>query len=191
MFRAIKTPGVGESMVLDDNAFIEKSLPGTVATPLDPQDLDVYRRPYPTRESRLPLLRWARSMPLDGDPADVVARIERYDEWLATTTEVPKLLLTFEPGPGAMMTQQIVGWCAANIAALEVERLGPAGHHTRKTSLRRSPRPSALGWTSTTFDPPGRSRGKFTRPVRGSSRGRCRCRTAASALPPASPAAPT
>ena len=32
--------------------------------------------PYPTPESRRPLLAWARSMPLGGEPADVVARVE-------------------------------------------------------------------------------------------------------------------
>ncbi|GLW06847.1 haloalkane dehalogenase [Microtetraspora sp. NBRC 13810] len=128
VFRAIKTPGLGESMILDDNAFIEQELPGTVAGGLSPEDLDVYRRPYPTRESRLPLLRWARSMPLGGEPADVVARVESYDRWLAASAEVPKLLLTF--APGTMMSPEIVEWCAAHIAGLEISGHGPAGHHT-------------------------------------------------------------
>src|SRR5690348_10335917 len=53
LFAAIKTEGVGEKMILDDNAFIDQVLPGTVATPMDQSDLAVYRKPYPTRESRL------------------------------------------------------------------------------------------------------------------------------------------
>ncbi|MEV4184415.1 haloalkane dehalogenase [Streptosporangium canum] len=131
LFEAIKTPGVGEAMILDENAFIEQALPGTVVTPLSEEDLDVYRRPYPTRDSRRPLLQWPRAMPLGGEPADVVARIEFYDEWLAASVEVPKLLLTFAPGPGAMMGPEIVEWCAANMAGLEiVEHPMPAGHHT-------------------------------------------------------------
>ncbi|MDT0542182.1 MULTISPECIES: haloalkane dehalogenase [Streptomyces] len=131
LFRAIKTDGVGEAMILDENAFIEQALPGTVATPLSQGDLDVYRKPYPTRESRLPLLRWPRSMPLGGEPADVVARIEAYDRWLAASPDVPKLLLTFAPGPGAMMHEDVIAWCAANIAALEIEHSeAVAGHHT-------------------------------------------------------------
>ncbi|MEV0423447.1 haloalkane dehalogenase [Streptosporangium canum] len=131
LFEAIKTPGVGEAMILDENAFIEQALPGTVATPLSEEDLDTYRRPYPTRDSRRPLLQWPRAMPLGGEPADVVARIEFYDEWLATSVEVPKLLLTFAPGPGAMMGPEIVEWCAANMAGLEIdEHPMPAGHHT-------------------------------------------------------------
>ncbi len=64
LFEAIRTPGVGEALILDDNAFVEQVLPGSVATPLAPADLDVYRAPYPTVESRRPLLQWPRSMPL-------------------------------------------------------------------------------------------------------------------------------
>ncbi|MER5326106.1 haloalkane dehalogenase [Streptosporangium roseum] len=131
LFEAIKTPGVGEAMILDENMFIEQALPGTVVTPLGEEDLDTYRRPYPTRDSRRPLLQWPRAMPLGGEPADVVARIEFYDEWLAASVEVPKLLLTFAPGPGAMMGPEIIDWCAANMAGLEIdEHPMPAGHHT-------------------------------------------------------------
>ncbi|MGW4800999.1 haloalkane dehalogenase [Nonomuraea sp. NPDC004297] len=130
LFRAIKTEGVGEAMMLDDNAFL-RGFPGSVVTPPADEDLAAYLRPYPTRESRLPLLRWARSMPLDGEPAAVVARIEAFDKWLAASAEVPKLLIGFRPGPGTMWTSETVAWCAANIASLEIvahERV--AGHHT-------------------------------------------------------------
>lgn len=131
LFRAIRTDGVGEAMILDDNAFIEQALPGSVASPLAQGDLDVYRKPYPTRESRLPLLAWPRSMPLGGEPAEAVARIEAYGRWLTASTGVPKLLLTFAPGPGTMMHEGIIDWCAANIAGLEIEHFeAVAGHHT-------------------------------------------------------------
>ncbi|MFI6604679.1 haloalkane dehalogenase [Nonomuraea sp. NPDC050536] len=131
LFRAIKTPGVGEAMILDDNAFLLEGLPGTVATPIAEEDLAAYARPYPTRDSRLPVLRWARSMPLGGDPADVVARVEAYDRWLAASPGVPKLLITFQPGPGAMMTPDMITWCADNMASLQIAHHEiPAGHHT-------------------------------------------------------------
>lgn len=130
LFASIKTPGLGEAMMLDQNMFIE-ILPGSVANPLSDEDLDVYRKPFPTRESRRPILQWARSMPLDGQPADVVATVERYDEWLATTDDVPKLLLTFLPGPGVMLEPNVIAWCANNIAGIEIAEHGVvAGHHT-------------------------------------------------------------
>ena len=100
LFRAIKTAGVGEAMILDDNVFIDRACPAPSPPRSRRRTSTVYRKPYPTRESRLPLLRWARSMPLGGEPADVVARVEAYDRWLAASPDVPKLLLTFRPGPG-------------------------------------------------------------------------------------------
>lgn len=130
LFASIKTPGLGEAMMLDQNMFIE-ILPGSVANPLSDEDLDVYRKPFPTRESRKPILQWARSMPLDGQPADVVETVARYDDWLATTDDVPKLLLTFLPGPGAMLEPSVIAWCANNIAAIEIaDHDVVAGHHT-------------------------------------------------------------
>lgn len=53
-------------------------------------------------------------------------RVENYDTWLGSATEVPKLLLTFDPG--AIMTPSTISWCHDHIAALEVEHLG-AGIH--------------------------------------------------------------
>lgn len=130
LFESMRTPEVGEAMVLDQNAFIEQALPRTVAGGLSADDHAVYARPYPTRQSRVPLLRWARSMPLDGEPADVAARVAAYGQWLAASPDVPKLLLSFEPGPGAMMSAELVDWCAAHLSALEIDAHGPAGHHT-------------------------------------------------------------
>lgn len=130
LFRSLKTPGVGEAMILDQNTFLD-ILPGSVATPMTAEALDTYRKPYPTRESRLPMLQWPRAMPLGGDPADVVARINHYDTWLANSPDVPKLLLTFQPGPGAMMGPELIEWCATHMANLEItEHDLIAGHHT-------------------------------------------------------------
>ncbi|WP_219417793.1 haloalkane dehalogenase [Pseudonocardia nigra] len=127
-FEAFRTPGVGETLVLDRNVFIEQALSQTVLTGLSDEDLEAYRRPYPTRDSRRPLLEWPRAMPLDGEPADVVARIADYDDWLGDSHDVPKLLLTFDSSPTLMIGEEMTAWCAANIAGLEIEHCGPAGH---------------------------------------------------------------
>ncbi|MEU5993067.1 haloalkane dehalogenase [Spirillospora sp. NPDC047418] len=129
LFEAMRTPDVGEAMILDENALIEQALPRTVPG-LSEEDLAVYARPYPTRRSRVPLLQWPRSMPLDGEPADVVARIDAYGRWLADSADVPKLLIAFEPGESTMMNKQIIDWCAAHMSALRIETHGTAGHHT-------------------------------------------------------------
>lgn len=127
-FEALRTPGVGEELALDRNIFIEGSLRATTLAGLSDEDLAVYRAPYPTRESRRPLLAWPRAMPLDGEPADVVARVAAYDDWLATSVAVPKLLLTFDSSPTLMIGPDLAAWCAANIASLETVPCGPAAH---------------------------------------------------------------
>ncbi|MCX4696369.1 haloalkane dehalogenase [Streptomyces sp. NBC_01408] len=127
-FEAIRTPGVGEEMVLDRNIFIEDSIGRTVLNPLGETDRAVYAAPYPTRESRLPMLQWARSLPIGGEPADVVARVEEYGAWLSASPEVPKLLLTFGGSPALMVGAATIAWCEENVAALETEYCGPAAH---------------------------------------------------------------
>jgi haloalkane dehalogenase len=125
----IRTPGTGEELVLEQNLFVRQAFTGGVLTPVDEADLDIYLAPYPTLDSRRPILAWARQMPIDGEPAGLAARIEAYDAWLAASPEVPKLLMTFEGSPTLLITEEMAGWCAAHIAALEIEPCGKAGHH--------------------------------------------------------------
>jgi haloalkane dehalogenase len=119
----------GEELVLDQNFFLESAFTGGVLTALSEEDKQPYRLPYPTRESRRPILMWARSLPIDGEPADVAVRVEQYGEWLANSHDVPKLLLTFDSSPTLGIGPREAQWCAENIAALETHHCGPAGHH--------------------------------------------------------------
>jgi haloalkane dehalogenase len=119
----------GEELVLDRTFFLESAFTGGVLHPVDERDLAAYLAPYPTRDSRRPILEWARSLPLDGEPADVADRVEQYDKWLASSHDVPKLLLIFDSSPTLLIGAEMVEWCKANIAALETRHCGPAGHH--------------------------------------------------------------
>jgi haloalkane dehalogenase len=113
VFRALKAPGV------TDIPDFHGGLP--------PE----YASMYPTPESRIPVLRWARSLPLGGSPAEVVARIEAFDDWLASSPAVPKLLMTFDPGFDTMLTPPMIEWFTATFASLEVvHHPVVAGHHT-------------------------------------------------------------
>ncbi|MFJ7268605.1 haloalkane dehalogenase [Streptomyces sp. NPDC099050] len=127
-FEAIRTPGVGEEMILERNLFIEDSIGKTVLNPMDEADHAVYAAPYPTPRSRVPMLRFARSLPIGGQPADVVARVEAYDAWLAASPRVPKLLLHFDGSPALMVGPELVAWSEENISALETEYGGAAAH---------------------------------------------------------------
>ena len=48
-------------------------------------------------EDRRPTLSWPRNIPIEGEPADVVATVEEYGAWLAQC-DVPKLFVKGEPG---------------------------------------------------------------------------------------------
>ena len=77
--------------------------------------------------SRKPMLAWAREYSLDGEPADVVEVVLRYDRWMAETPDVPKLLLAVENGT-ALGSPEMIAWGANTFAATEVESVGPGGH---------------------------------------------------------------
>ncbi len=112
----IRTPGDGEKFVVEDNLFLTQVLPGAFLTPPAQEDLDVYLAPFPTAESRGHLIKFPRNLPIDGNPASSVDFLERSVDWLKTSNDVPKLLLTFEPG-FLLTPPEILAWATENIAA--------------------------------------------------------------------------
>jgi haloalkane dehalogenase len=89
----IREPGGGEEFVVQQDLFVRQAFTGGVLTPVEAEDLGHYLAPYPTPESRRPILAWAQQIPLGGEPRELVARIEVYDAWLASSSNVPKLLM--------------------------------------------------------------------------------------------------
>jgi haloalkane dehalogenase len=88
----------GDEMVLKNNVFIERILPGSVMRKLSEAEMAVYRKPYlEPGESRRPMLTWPRQIPIDGEPADVTAIVKAYAEWLSGSP-LPKLFVNAEPG---------------------------------------------------------------------------------------------
>ena len=127
LFRGFRSPK-GEESILENNVFIEFNLPRGVASGLASSDHDVYRAPFLDPESRRPMLAWTRELPLDGEPADVVAVVERYRRWMAGSPEVPKLLMAVENGVG-LGSPEMIGQAAEAFASAEVVSVGPGGHH--------------------------------------------------------------
>jgi haloalkane dehalogenase len=97
IFEGFRSPA-GEPMVLEQNVFVERVLPGSVLRGLTDEEMAVYRRPYvEPGESRRPTLTWPRQIPLAGEPADVVEIVAAYADWLPGS-DVPKLFINAEPG---------------------------------------------------------------------------------------------
>ena len=88
----------GERMVLEQNMFVEATLPGSMRRQLSDEEMDHYRRPFRNPgEDRRPTLSWPRNLPIDGEPSDVVAIVQDYGGWLSESV-VPKLFINAEPG---------------------------------------------------------------------------------------------
>ena len=132
LFRALRTPGVGEKMVLESNEFLGRSFKNGVLRGLTEDEATVYSAPFVEPSARRPILQWTREIPIEGEPADVQAIVMRYDAWLATSP-VPKLLLGFEQPaklqPSPTGSPAVIAWARENAAALEFAQLPEAGHH--------------------------------------------------------------
>ena len=88
----------GETMVLETTSSSSRSLPKANPRTLSAEEMAEYRRPFADPgEGRRPTLTWPRQIPIEGEPADVVAIAAAYADWLATSS-VPKLFVKAEPG---------------------------------------------------------------------------------------------
>ena len=98
IFQAMRGP-TGEEIVLQKNVFVERILPASIMRTLTEEEFATYCRPYrEPGESRRPTLTWPREIPFDGEPADVAAIVQRYADWLAGSTQLPKLFINADPG---------------------------------------------------------------------------------------------
>lgn len=125
LFGGLRTPEVGERMVATDNTMVELVLPSGVVGNLTAEDMAAYRAPFLRPEDRLPTLRWAREIPIAGEPDDVVQLVTRNQHVLATSP-VPRLLL--HGSPGAVVGEDEVDWCRRNCPGLTVVDVGPGTH---------------------------------------------------------------
>jgi haloalkane dehalogenase len=104
VFQGFRSPE-GERMVLEQNVFVEGVLPGAIRRRLSDEEMNHYRRPFAQPgEDRRPTLSWPRNIPIDGEPAEVVALVNEYRGWLEES-DVPKLFVNAEPG--AILTGRI------------------------------------------------------------------------------------
>lgn len=96
IFQALRSEA-GRDLILQKNVFVERILPGSVLREMTDTEMSVYRAPFLKAEDRLPTLTWPRQIPIAGEPADVVARVQAYADWLSES-DVPKLFVDADPG---------------------------------------------------------------------------------------------
>lgn len=129
IFQAFRSPETGRSLIIDQNMFIEKILPGAVARELTEEEMDVYREPFRDPASREPVYRWPNELPIAGEPADVTEIVTAYNAWLQET-DVPKLFLHADPG--VLGTPPVAEWCRASLKNIDVVHVGKGIHYLQE-----------------------------------------------------------
>jgi len=97
LFRKFRTPGEGEALILEGNVFIERVIPNAIVRTLNDDEMNAYRAPFPTPQSRRPTWRFPNELPIAGEPADVHARLATAFAALKASA-YPKLLFAGDPG---------------------------------------------------------------------------------------------
>ena len=92
-FRSAK----GEDLILNRNMFIEAVLPSAIIRQLTQTEMEAYRAPFASPADRQPTLNWPRQIPIDGEPADIVALVSEYGAFMASS-DLPKLFINADPG---------------------------------------------------------------------------------------------
>lgn len=128
-FRRFRTPGEGERLIIDGNAFVERILPGSVVRRLSEEEMAVYRAPFATPESRRPTWRLPNELPIAGEPADVNAALEMSHAALAAS-RYPKLL--FAGNPGALVSPALARAFAAELHDCQLVELGAGAHYLQE-----------------------------------------------------------
>lgn len=129
LFQQFRTPDVGEKLVLEDNLFIERILPGSIKRKLDDEEMAAYRRPFQTMESRRPVLQFPRELPIARTPADVYTALEEAHAALRTS-HFPKLL--FVGNPGALVSPEFARNFASTLNDCECVELGSGLHYLQE-----------------------------------------------------------
>ncbi|MEE8348955.1 MAG: haloalkane dehalogenase [Acidobacteriota bacterium] len=129
VFQSFRTEEVGWDIIVNQNIFIEKILPGSVARGLTQLELDHYRKPFLETASRKPVWVWPNELPIEGEPEDVCRAVETFSEALQQS-DIPKLL--FHGDPGVLISAPIVQWSREHLKNLEVVNIGPGIHYLQE-----------------------------------------------------------
>jgi haloalkane dehalogenase len=116
-------------MILEENAFIERVLPGNIIRKLTDEEMAIYRAPFSTSESRVPTWRFPNELPIAGKPADVYSTVEHAHMALSQST-YPKLL--FVGDPGVLVSPAFADNFAKKLKNCRVVHLCPGLHYLQE-----------------------------------------------------------
>lgn len=128
-FQGFRDPQMGPQIILEQNMFIEGLLPSSVIRPLSEAEMEAYRAPYPTPESRQPILVWPNEIPIEGEPARNVAVMQEIAGWLGSSDQ-PKLYLY--ASPGLIITPDVAAFIPQVMSNVQTRFIGAGIHYIQE-----------------------------------------------------------
>ncbi len=129
VFNGFKTPGQGETMIFENNVFIEQILPGSINRTLDEEEMNAYRAPYLNKEARKPLLAWPREIPVAGKPEEMVETMNKIGRFIDKTS-LPFLLIY--ASPGIMCPPELIPLIVEKYNNIETHFIGQGLHYLQE-----------------------------------------------------------
>jgi len=129
-FKAFRKPGDGWKLICEDNMFVEEVIPSGVVRQLSEEEMNRYRMPFPTVESRKPLWVMPNMIPINDRQDETYKAVKKIEDGLPGLT-MPTLLLWAQPGV-IVNSRERVTWFQQRLPALEVVDLGEGLHYLQE-----------------------------------------------------------
>ncbi len=126
MYRTMQSEA-GYDIAITQNLFIERVIQEHVYKLIPQETMMHYREPFFNVDDRGPILQMPRDVPLDGEPADIRASYEKYNNWFIDSSKTIPTLHVYAT-PGAVNTPADAEWMCNNIANHESAWIGEGIH---------------------------------------------------------------
>ncbi|MBL4648022.1 MAG: haloalkane dehalogenase [Gammaproteobacteria bacterium] len=116
----------GYAAVIENNEYINQVLPTGVIRRLTEQEMEYYRTPFSTPQSRKPIWQYLQDLPMGDSKTPVVDLIANYSKKLAQS-DIAKLLLYAIPGFNTSIESII--WARKHFSHLNIVEIDEALHY--------------------------------------------------------------
>ncbi|MGB6976381.1 MAG: haloalkane dehalogenase [Gammaproteobacteria bacterium] len=130
----LRNPKVSYKAVIEDNYLVNKLLQRACLRELTATELENYRQPFTTPESRQLLWQYIQDLPfVNKSNSEIIKRISHYSHDLQKSS-LPKLLMYTIPG--FITTVETIEWCQKHLSNLTLVDLGEGLHLVQESNPR-------------------------------------------------------
>jgi haloalkane dehalogenase len=123
-FKMLRDPA-NKEMMMNQNFMVEQVLPNQMMRKLTEFEMNRYREPFVTLESRELVWKWPTQIPISGEPENTHKIWSDNSNWLQNSI-VPKLML--HASPGVLITETDAEWVKDNVRNVEIVNVGEGYH---------------------------------------------------------------